>query len=93
MPEVYLSNVKYDSSFIKEIQKTLGLNSEIDLYYQFKKINNFHSVPSLVKKYIPSIDHLLNLIPEMYTPSRAKNNINPKPDLPKILQNSWNPSY
>ena len=90
MPEVYLSNIRFDSSFIIDIQERLNIDSAIDLYFKFQKINNLHCVSSQVQKFIPSLDDLLALIPEMYTPSRAKNNLNPSPDLTEILVKSWN---
>ena len=89
MPEVYLSNLRYDNSLMDDYRSILCINDPYELYLRFKHINTTHDIQGKIKQYIPTLGSLLKLIPEMYNPDRAGNNINPKPDIERILKNSW----
>ena len=89
MPEVFASNLSFNGEFIDLVKNLIGLSSSDDLYRKLCKIHKVHGIGNRIKNFVPSLNELLKLMPEMYTAERVKNNINPNPDLKSILEKSW----
>jgi len=91
MPEVCLSNIRHDETFVRHLYPEVSTLE--GFYLAICSINKHHAVAQKVRGYIKSYSSLISLIPEMYNPKRAKNNINPNPDIADILYKSWNEPF
>tara|TARA_Y100000589_G_scaffold331879_1_gene387607 strand:- start:4353 stop:5513 length:1161 start_codon:yes stop_codon:yes gene_type:complete len=93
MPSVLEFCLKNDDGRLKELAKRLNINDnyEIHLKNYFLDINSKFSINKIVKNFIKKESQLLDLIDEMYDPSRAKNCMrNPNPhDIEIILKKSY----
>lgn len=89
MPAVLRLNLSDDDGRFQQLEKLLDFGN---LQHAFDTIYKRLDVLNHIKKYVPSMNHLLSLVPEMYTPERAENSLIfvDKQTLTNIIRHSWN---
>ena len=92
LPALLAFNSQTDKTRFTPLASALDCNSIRELQKKLKNLLNKLQMSDYVSKYIPSRKAALNLIPAMFTPERAGNNIRPADagDLKNILNESLN---
>lgn len=90
MPAVLRHNLQAEDGRFAEVALALTGSRDLDgLVESFDRLNESLQVVSRVKEKIPSLDALLALKAEMFTPGRADNNLALVENLQDILKSSW----
>lgn len=93
MAEVFKFNAEHDDGRLKEVSKiVLEQTATNDDVYEFiKHFCDTLGVYKYVKDSVKTKDNLMNLVDDMYTPERAKNNVRniTIDDIQNIIEKSW----
>lgn len=90
MPAVCTLNIAADDGRFSQVAQALFNQSRPELVTQaLKNLNKQLKVTEIIKTYISSLEQLLQLQKEMFTPGRADNNLSLEIDLKKVLLQSW----
>lgn len=90
MPAVLRCNLKAEDGRFSQLALALtGRPAPEGLVEMFDRLNHDLQVSRRVRKYVPSLEALLDLEAEMYTPGRADNNLHPIDGVKPILLASW----
>lgn len=90
MPAVLQHNLAAEDGRFAELATLLfGSPYTQKLLERFQLLNAQLHVRDTIKTYIPSVEKLLELKSEMFTSSRADNNLAAVSDLDSILRNAW----
>lgn len=91
MPAVLRHNIRAEDGRFAQLAYALTGKTNLNkLVKHFEELNSIMQVRERVREYIPNLMSLLKLESEMYTPSRAANNLTEISTLKIILENSWN---
>ena len=90
MPAVLRHNLAAEDGRFAQLAMALNGDSNLEaLVSRFDKLHETMLVKNRVIRSIPSLNDLLKLAPEMFTPGRADNNLADVNDLVAILKQSW----
>ncbi len=93
MPSVLRLNLRADDGRFDQVAAQLhaGGVGTGDILFLFDELYEELSVRQRVRSAVGRLEGLLSLIPQMYTPERANNNLAPidETDIEQILRSSW----
>ena len=92
MPAVLRHNLRADDGRFKQLAQALtGTSRALDLVPVFDGLHLNLQVAARLRKYVPDLAAMLALSPEMFTPGRADNSLQPvtQQDVQRILTQAW----